>query len=216
MDVPDDRVRQRLAPVRPAPVVALVALRRPVVDQPRPGAVDPAAAQLGVERVEDLGVQLADLESTNERLDVVLHVAAVELKRVRRPGELLQVLLQQVGDRRAGARVPALLDVAQHPVPDRVRLLLGVRTGRDDLDEVVPALGDRVLPGVDAHPQGAAREDVDAPLLAPRGPGLETSHDTNARGVRVMLRVTSLSVDLASDCVRAGQSVERATGIEPA
>ena len=47
-----------------------------------------------------------------------------------------------------------------------------IRTGRDHLDEVVPAPGDRVGTGVDAHAEGAARQLVDgSPGSTSTGPG---------------------------------------------
>ena len=121
----------------PAPVVARVLPGGAVLDGRATGAMVPAAAQLRVEGVE--------------------HLRAVELVEVAR---------QQLVDGRARAGVAFLVDLADEAVASRPRLPLGLRTGRDDRDEVVPLLRDRVHAGVHAHAPGAARQEIDAAPLA--------------------------------------------------
>lgn len=166
--MPDRRRAEGAAPVRAATVVALVLGRRPVVDRVAAlRAVLPAAAQLGVERVEHLRVERTNLRRAQQRRDVVAHVAAVQGERVRRAVELVEVALQQLVDRRAGARVTPLRHLGHQARADSLRLALGVRAGRHDLAQIVPAVGHRVDPGVHHDTQGAAGQHLDAALRAP-------------------------------------------------
>jgi hypothetical protein len=154
------------APVRAAAVVAVVRLARPVIDVVASRAMVAAPAQLGVERVEGLGIELTDLQVPEQRRDVLARVAAVERQRVRGAVELVKVTLEELRDGRAGARVPVLGDLADQPVPDIAGPTLGVRPGGHDLDQVVPSLGDGVLTRVDAHAKSAAGQDINAAPLA--------------------------------------------------
>lgn len=150
--------------MRAAPLVAVVVAGGPVVDAPPAGAVVTAAAQLGVQRVEDLGIDLADRQVPDQRPDVLAHQALVEPQRVRSAVELREVALQQLGHGRPGPRVPALSDLGDEPGPRRVRLALGVPARRDQLGQVVPPPGDRIDAGVHADPQRAAGLLLDAAL----------------------------------------------------
>lgn len=81
--------------------------------------------------------------------------------------ELFEIALDQLVDGRARARVAVLRELANEAVSGVLRGAPGLRPGRDDLDQVVPALRDRVDAGVDADTEGAARKLVDAAPLAP-------------------------------------------------
>jgi hypothetical protein len=112
MDVADRRRGERLAAVWAAALVALVLPLGAMVGQALLATtVLSAPAQLGVEGVQDLGVEAADPHGPQERLDVVLHVRLVELQRVRRALELSEVALQELIERRARLRVPTLGDL---------------------------------------------------------------------------------------------------------
>ena len=78
VDVPDGRCAEGTAPVLAAAVVAVVRLVRAVVDGLRRRAVLPAPAELGVEGVQRLRLQVADRDLPEVGRDVVAHVAAVE------------------------------------------------------------------------------------------------------------------------------------------
>jgi hypothetical protein len=78
VDVPDRRRGQRPALVQTAAAIAVVRALNSVIDAPATRAAAPTPAQLAVERVQNLGVELADLQVTEARRDVVADVAAVE------------------------------------------------------------------------------------------------------------------------------------------
>ncbi len=160
----------------PTTIIADVVADGPVLHGGPTGAVVAATAQLGVEGVEDVGVERPDLEPAEEGREVVADVTAIERPRAVRAVELVEVALQQLVDCRVGPRVAALGDLGQQPIPGRTRLALGRRAGWDRLDERVPLLRDGVHSGVDAHPEGAARQYVDAAPLATRGDHPATRH----------------------------------------
>ena len=144
-------------------VVALVRLARAVVDGLRRRAVLPAAAELGVEGVQRLRLEVPDRDLPEVGRDVVAHVAAVERQRVRGAVELAEVAVEQLVDGRARPRVAALGDLDPEPVADPLGLLprLWARARRPRRS-MWRLLGDRVDPGVHAHAQGAARQHLDA------------------------------------------------------
>ncbi|MGH3819718.1 MAG: hypothetical protein ACRDRE_18570 [Pseudonocardiaceae bacterium] len=72
-----------------------------------------------------------------------------------------EVLIQQLIDGRAGPRVSTLLEFRQEPDSCLFGPPLGTRPRRDDLDEVVPTLGDRVDTGIDPDAQRATGKLVD-------------------------------------------------------
>ncbi|GAA3242582.1 hypothetical protein GCM10017691_46790 [Pseudonocardia petroleophila] len=166
MNVPDGRRRQRLALVPDAAVVALVRLGDPVVDLPPPRAATTASPELAVERIQGLGVELADSHVPEARRDVVADVRAVELQRVRGAGELVEVTLEELVDGRARAGVALLGDLAEQSIAGRFGLALGLRARLDDLLEVVPLARHGVDARVDGHAESAARQRLDAPPCA--------------------------------------------------
>jgi len=72
VDLPERRLGQASASVRPAAGITRVGPGRPVLDEGPAVAVRAAAAQLGVERVEHRGPQRADLLLADERDDVLV------------------------------------------------------------------------------------------------------------------------------------------------
>lgn len=74
VDVADRRRSQALAAVWDAALGAVVRALDAVIHRPLARAVLPAPAELAVERVEDLGVELAHLHVTQKRQDVVADV----------------------------------------------------------------------------------------------------------------------------------------------
>jgi hypothetical protein len=153
VDVPDRRRGQRAALVPAALLGALVRALGPVLD-PRPAAAARATpAQLGVERVQGLGVELADPQVPEARRDVVADVGPVQLQRVRGAVELVQVAGQELVDGRGRPRVPLLLDLPEESGQDRLSLPAGFRAGRDDLHEVVALPRDGIDPGVHPYPE---------------------------------------------------------------
>src|SRR6185436_9802150 len=105
VNVPNRRGVQRTAAVRAAPAVARVLASGPVLHVRTTGAVVAAAAQLRVERVEDVCVQCSDLEPAYEGRDVLADVSRVERLGGLRAIELVEVPGQQLVDRRIRPRV---------------------------------------------------------------------------------------------------------------
>jgi hypothetical protein len=182
VDVTDRRGRERLAAVRAAAFVALVLPLGAVIDQAAlAGAVLPTAAELGVEGAQDLGVEAADLDRAEERTDVVLHVRLVQLQGVGRALELREVALQELIERRAGLRVPALGDLDEEAVAGSLGVAAGVRALRDHLGQHVPLLRERVQPAVHTHPQSTTRKGLDVPASASRTGARTTCHGIEVR-----------------------------------
>ncbi|MEV0645500.1 hypothetical protein AB0I28_09570 [Phytomonospora sp. NPDC050363] len=125
--------------------------------------VDAATLQLRVEGVEDVGVEAADLEVTDQRSDVVVGVAEVGLAGGAADPQrclcLVEVALEEPVDRGFGARVPAFLDLGAELVPDCLRSIPGglallrgrVLGKRDGLGEVVSAAREWIDARLDAH-----------------------------------------------------------------
>ncbi len=132
VDVPDRRRRQRVAAMRPAAHVALMLAGRAMVGASTVGAVDTAAAELRVERVEYLGVDRACLQPADERPDVLHQVLGVHRVGGAADVERLQIAVEQLVESRVRARAPALVDLAEHPDSGIVGALRGLRAGRDD------------------------------------------------------------------------------------
>ncbi|MDT7708089.1 MAG: hypothetical protein QOG20_3696 [Pseudonocardiales bacterium] len=177
VDVADRRGGQRLALVRVAALVAHVFPGRPVVGPPPVGAVRAAAAQLGVEGVQHLGVHPAGLQTPDERPDVLLQVARVHAMGGAADVERLQMAVEQLVEGRVRARVPALVDLVEQPGPRGLGLAGRLRARRDDLHEHVALARDRILTGVDTDAQGAAGQLVDGSALAAAA-GLGPCHET--------------------------------------
>jgi len=74
VDLSDRGVAQRRAAVRPASRIALVRPGRAVVDALSIWAVVATPPHLGVQRVEDVGIEVADLSTADERPDVLVEV----------------------------------------------------------------------------------------------------------------------------------------------
>ena len=115
--------------VRAAAPVALMGPRRPVVDPVPLGAVVAESPHLRVQRVEYVGVEVADLSPTDERPNVLLDVLAVPADGALPALVLVEVAVEQLVDRGARARVPALVDRRQEPAPDGLGLLPRLRAG---------------------------------------------------------------------------------------
>lgn len=92
-------------------------------------AVVPAPAQFRVERVEDVRIQRTDLDLAQERRDVVADVTSVERQGTGGAVELVEVALQQLVHRGFGSRVPPVFNLADQPVTDPTRLLIGPGPG---------------------------------------------------------------------------------------
>jgi hypothetical protein len=96
-----------------APVVALVRALDPVIDRLPTRAMKPATAQLGVERIQDVRVQVTDLPFPERWRDVDPVISAIERQGVGCAIELIEVAGDQLVDRRVRPRVAAFADVAE-------------------------------------------------------------------------------------------------------
>jgi hypothetical protein len=105
-----------------------------VVDQPSVGAVNLAAPQLGIQRVQGVGVQRAGLLPPDERPDVLLQVARVARCVVGPTSRVSKIAVEQLIDCRAGAGVASFVDLRQEPGPGRFGQRQRLRTGRNHLD----------------------------------------------------------------------------------
>jgi hypothetical protein len=175
----------RAADVRPALRVAVVSPSDPVVDQVTgTAATRPAQAQLAVEAVQGLAVQLADLQLAQGRTEVVGDVPAIGAGRGRLDVEHLEVAVEETVDRGLRPGVATLVDLGQELGPD----LLGGGRGVRHVDQVVPLAGQRVGAGEDPNAVGAARQTV---YGTPSTAGGFGGHDTSLRPARVMIGVTT-------------------------
>jgi hypothetical protein len=189
VDLADRGGAEGAALVHPAACVALVRMRRPVVDVALAAAVVAAAPQLGVEGIEHARVECPDLLRADQRADVLLRVAGVGLARAALPRAHREVLIEQLVHRRVGARVPPLVDLVQQPRPGLLREPARLRPRRDHLDEVVPTSRHRVLARVDPHAECAAGQLVDRAAGAP-STRASSSHDASVQRPCVTSRVT--------------------------
>jgi hypothetical protein len=83
MDLSDGRLGERYADVRLASVVAVVRPGVPVIYVLLPlVTVIPAAQKFRVERVQNVGVDRADLRLSDERHDVLGHEPPIRLERL--------------------------------------------------------------------------------------------------------------------------------------
>ena len=85
-------------------------------------------AQLGIQRVEHLGVQRAHLDLPDERPHMLIDITADSAPTA---GVHVQVAVEQLVDRRARARVAPLVDL-QKLDADRICPPLSVQPCRDD------------------------------------------------------------------------------------
>jgi hypothetical protein len=150
VDVADRRRREWLALVRDAALGALMRLGDAVLDRSPAQAAAPAPAQLAVERIQGLGVELTDLDVSEARRDVVADMRAAEIQRGRRSVELVQVAIEELVDGRARARATLLRNLIERLASGGLSLTLRLRSHLDDLFEVVPA----ARHGVDARVHG--------------------------------------------------------------
>jgi hypothetical protein len=132
-----------------------------VLNIPAAVAVLAALSQLGVETFEGLGVEPVDLHGADGRPDVLVDLADVSLTGRGLQLDDLQVPVQQLVDRGAGAGAAALVDLGLHPRPGA----LGLGAGTERLLEVVLLAGERVDPAVYAGTERAARQLLDPSAL---------------------------------------------------
>ena len=92
-----------------------------------------------------------------------LEVARVHPMRRAADVERLEVPVEQLVERGAGARVALLVDLPQQPRPRALGGAPSLRARRNDLGEEVLTAGDRIKARVDLHAQGPARERLDLP-----------------------------------------------------
>src|SRR5690606_24344651 len=117
VNLPDRRSGERPADVRPTAAIADVLLGGSVVYRGPPTAVSATCAQLRVERVQDLTVDLANAERSQQGPDVVLDVALVAAEGGPVNVEQLEVPVHELVDGGPSARVAALVDLRQQPRP---------------------------------------------------------------------------------------------------
>ncbi|GAB3552927.1 hypothetical protein GCM10027444_26090 [Actinopolyspora lacussalsi] len=151
MNVPDRRRTQRLALVPPTPIITLVLAPRSVIHRsPLTRAVIPTPPQLGVQRIQRVGVELADLDLPDERQHVQPRIAPIVRLRRRLTIEMLiQVPLQQLLDRRLRPRTPPLIHLVQQTSANAFGFGECLGTWGHDLDESMPLLGHRIKTGRD-------------------------------------------------------------------
>lgn len=190
VDVANGRGAERAADMRaPAPAVTFVLARGPVV-RPSLFAVRPASAQLCVERVEDVGIDLAHFDVAKELRDVVADVASVVRQSLWGTVELVEIARQQLVDGGRRSWVPALCNVVDEPVTYPLGLPPGPGTRRHDSNEVVPSLRHGVNAGVHADAEGTARQLVDAAAISRVFPVRAAHHDRMVAPACVTSRVT--------------------------
>jgi hypothetical protein len=164
-----------------APFIALMATHIAVLDLLRSAAMVTATAQLGIQRVEHLGVQRAYLDLADERPHVLIDVATVTADGALPTGVQVQVTIEQLVDRRAGARIAPLTDLREELDADRIRPPLSVRPRRDYFLKVVPTATEWVRAGIDTHPQSTTGKGFDATAwttTAPAASVMAAEYDT--------------------------------------
>ena len=163
MDLPNARLGQPLAHVAAASYVAVVFPAGSMLLVPAPAAVVPALTWPGVERLQQFGVEPWRPGQCRAR-------AGCACRPCGRTGAALTArcrALRATGNRCLRPRVALLVDLAQQPRSRLLRLAGRVRPGRDDLDEVVPALRQSVEPGVHAEHDAPLGRVSDAAPLPP-------------------------------------------------
>src|SRR4051812_40179802 len=104
--------------MRSASVVALVFAGRPMVGEALPSvAPDPATPQLRIEGVQDLAIDPPQCQLPERRAHVSLEVPLVGPARRTLELDDLEVPIQQLVERRAGAWAASFVDLAQQPRP---------------------------------------------------------------------------------------------------
>jgi hypothetical protein len=104
---------ERFALVGSTPVVAGVWALGPVIDLPSglARAVNAAPAQLRVEGVDHIRVEVSHLDVPDEGLHMDPNVAAIGSQRGSLSAPLIEVAAKQLRDGGGRARVPALVDL---------------------------------------------------------------------------------------------------------
>jgi hypothetical protein len=128
--------RQRASQVW-SPVVRCSVKRLPL-QRRRPVAAQVAAAERGVEGLDDLDVEAADLDVAEHGADVLLDVVAVGAAGGGFDVHGREPLVEELRDGGLGAGVAALVHLAQEAGAGLLRELRGVGAGRDGLRQVVP------------------------------------------------------------------------------
>jgi hypothetical protein len=103
----------------------------------RPTTVRPTCPELPVERVQHLAVDVADLDLADERTEVIADQRLVAVQGGRLDVQQLQVPIEELVDRRTGARIPPLVDLGEQPGACLLSLACCPRTGGNDLREMV-------------------------------------------------------------------------------
>jgi hypothetical protein len=120
-----------------------------------------ASAKPRVERLQQLGVHLRQLDVPERRPDVRLDLGPVAVDGAFLDVGDLEPPVDQHAERRLGPGLPALVDLAQQLDPHALRL--GPRLGGSL--QGVPTVGQWVHARVHTHPEAAARELVDGGAL---------------------------------------------------
>ena len=141
----------------PAPLVTLMLPQCSMVDSLAARAMHPAAVQLCIQRVQDIGIDRADLLLANERQDVFIDQAAVRVGHIDPQPRLLEVAVEQLRDRGVGPGVSPLIDLSEESRPDLLGLAGGLRSRPDRFAQVMIAAGNGIDPGEDTHTKGPAR-----------------------------------------------------------
>lgn len=103
---------------------------RAVVDPLLAGAVVAAAAQLGVQRVDNVGVDRTDLEASDEWQEMLAYIAAVRAESVGLQSRFREMSVKQLLDRRIGSRLAAFVHLREQPRPDLLGPALRMRPCR--------------------------------------------------------------------------------------
>jgi len=129
--------------VRLAAVIALVLGLRPVVHSPTPllVAAGAAAPELGVERVEQLAVELAQGQRSEYRSHVPVEVADVRLSCRFLEVDDVEVPVEQLVKRGFCPRVAPLVDLVEQTSADLLGFGGRLRPRWDDLRQVVALPG---------------------------------------------------------------------------
>lgn len=153
MDLAEASVLEPNALVGLATLVALVWAVSAVLDEGTAPAVCAASAERLVEGIEGLAAELAELDLSEQGPDVDTSERLVTVLGGRFHGQVLEVSIEELVDRRVGADVALLVDLGKQVGTGLLGFLGGVRPGRDHLAEVVLLASDRVDAGVYLHPE---------------------------------------------------------------